>query len=133
MRGGPERWHKAGAAALEAVRGKVSKYPPDKHPAATLVPFAIEALGCPSAEALQFLRDLAPADPRKRAVVLCAAHYRLSTLVAMRQAELQLAAEGVGFYTGAPRKTQLYTDATKSSAQPGHSPPGWAAPIGRIQ
>ena len=54
-------------------------------------------------------------------------------LMAMRQAELQLAAEGVGFYTGAPRKTQLYTDATKSSAQPGHSPPGWAAPIGRIQ
>ena len=90
-----------------AVQGKVWKYPPDKHPAATLVPFAIEALGCPSAEALQFLRDLAPADPRERAVVLRAAHHRLSTLIAMRQAELLMAAEGASQYGAAPRGVQF--------------------------
>ena len=53
----------------------------------------------------------------------------------MRQAELQLAAEGVGFYTGASasRKPKLYTDVTRSGARPGHAPPGWAAPTRKIQ
>ena len=75
--------------------------------AATLVPFAIEALGCPSEEALQFLRDLAPADPRERAVVLRAAHFRLPTLIATRQAELLMAAEGASLYGSAPRGAQV--------------------------
>ena len=61
------RAHKEGAAAQGAVQGKRRKYAPDKHPAATLVPFAVEALGRPSEEALQFLRDLAPSDPSERA------------------------------------------------------------------
>ena len=58
-------------------------------------------------EALQFLRDLAPADPKQRAVVLRAAHYRLSTLIAMRQAELLMAAEGASHYGAAPRGVQF--------------------------
>ena len=128
-----ERAHNEGAAAHAAVLVKLRKYPPDKYPAATLVTFAVEALGRPSEPVLQLFRDLAPTEPSERAAALKEAHYRLSTLVAMRQAELQLAAEGVGVYTGPPRKTRLYTDATKSSARPGHGPPGWAAPLGRIQ
>ena len=111
-----ERAHKPGAAAQNAVRGKFRKYPPDKHPAATLVPFAIEALGCPSGEALQLLRDLAPSDPKERAAALKEAHYRLSTLVAMRQAELLMAAEGAAVFGSAPRKLQLPTQ------QPSHRP-----------
>ena len=141
------RAHQEGAAAQGAVQGKRRKYAPDKHPAATLVPFAVEALGRPSEEALQFLRDLAPSDPAERAVVLKAAHYRLSTLIAMRQAELLMAAEGASVYGGAPRQSQQtglrdrfsglslsqqraaddeYVDETRSSIQLGDGPPGWA-------
>ena len=145
---GRARAHKEGAAAQGAVQGKRRKYAPDKHPAATLVPFAVEALGRPSEEAVQFLRDLAPSDPAERAVVLKAAHYRLSTLIAMRQAELLMAAEGASVYGGAPRKPQLagvsrrladldldgpYVDECKSSVQPGDGPPGWAGRIAQIQ
>ena len=116
----------------------------------------MEALGRPSEEALQFLRDLAPSDPAERAVVLKAAHYRLSTLIAMRQAELLMAAEGASVYGGAPRQAQQtglrtrfsglslsqrraadddgeYVDETRSSIQPGDGPPGWAERITRIQ
>ena len=71
-----------------------------------VVVVVVVALGRPSEEALQFLRDLAPSDPAERAVVLKAAHYRLSTLIAMRQAELLMAAEGASVYGGAPRQAQ---------------------------
>ena len=146
------RAHKEGAAAQGAVQGKRRKYAPDKHPAATLVPFAVEALGRPSEEALQFLRDLAPSDPSERAVVLKVAHYRLSTFIAMRQAELLMAAEGASVYDGAPQKSQPgglpgqlaqlslsqrraaradededYVDETRGWViQLGEGPPGWA-------
>ena len=80
-------------------------------------------------------------------MVLKAAHYRLSTLIAMRQAELLMAAEGASVYGGAPRQSQQtglrdrfsglslsqqraaddeYVDETRSSIQPGDGPPGWA-------
>ena len=124
----------------------------EKHPAATLFPFAVEALGRPSEEALQFLRDLAPSDPSERAVVLKVAHYRLSTFIAMRQAELLMAAEGASVYDGAPQKSQPgglpgqlarlslsqrraaradededYVDETRGRViQLGEGPPGWA-------
>ena len=142
------RAHNEGAAAHGAVLFKLNKYAPDKHPGATLVPFAVEALGRPSEPVLQLFRDLAPKEPSERAAVLKDAHYRLSTLVAMRQAELQMAAEGAAVYGGTPRKpvlpsqndrrprlgpTDLATltapDATgERGTQLGHSPPGWAEP-----
>ena len=83
-----------GGPGIRGVNAKRSKYPPEKHPRATLVPFVVEALGRPSEEALDFLRSLAPANPSERAIVLRKAYYELSTLLALRQAELLLSAEG---------------------------------------
>ena len=83
-------------------------------------------------------------------MVLKVAHYRLSTFIAMRQAELLIAAEGASVYDGAPQKSQPgglpgqlarlslsqrraaddddghYVDECRSSIQPGEGPPGWA-------
>ena len=83
-----------GGAGIRGVNAKRRTYPPEKHPQATLVPFVVEALGRPSAEALDFLRSLAPANLSERAIVLRKAYYELSTLLALRQAELLLSAEG---------------------------------------
>ena len=89
-----QRSREAGAAAREGVSNKFEKYPPEKHPRATLKPFVLEALGRPSDEALDLLKTFAPTDPSERSLVLKAAGYRLSTLLAMRNAELLLTAEG---------------------------------------
>ena len=51
----------------EAVLFKTNKYSPEKYPVATLVPFAVEALGRPSEPALQLFRDLAPTESSERA------------------------------------------------------------------
>ena len=93
-----------GLAAEQAVQGKHKKYPEDKNPTASLWAFAIESLGRPSEEALQLLRQLAPTDPSERAHALKVAHYRMSTIIAMRQAELLMAAEGPSVYGRAPPK-----------------------------
>ena len=99
-----ERAQTPGLAAAQAVQGKHRKYPDDKNPTASLWAFAIESLGHPSEEALQLLRQLAPSEPSERAHALKAAHYRMSTIIAMRQAELLLAAEGTSMYGRAPPK-----------------------------
>ena len=85
-----------GGALTRGVRNKRTKYPPEKHPRATLVPFVLEALGRPSEEALDLLRALAPASLSERAAVLGSAYHELSTLLALRQAELLLSAEREG-------------------------------------
>ena len=64
-------------------------------------------MGHPSAEALELLRQLAPSEPSERARALKAAHYRLSTIIAMRQAELLMAAEGMSLYGRAPPKFRM--------------------------
>ena len=84
-----------GAAAIEACRGKRQIYRPDKHPRARLIPFALEARGRASGEAVQFLQSMAPTDPSERAIVMRSAYQQLSTLVAMREAEILMASEGV--------------------------------------
>ena len=138
------RAHNEGSAAHEAVLFKTNKYSPEKYPGATLVPFAVEALGRPSDPALQLFRDLAPTEASERAAVLKDAHYRLSTLIAMRQAELQMSAEGAAVYGGSPRKpvlpsqndrrprlgpTDLATLTAPDAAGERGGPPGWAEPL----
>ena len=86
------------------MQRKHNKYPDDKNPTASLWAFAIESLGRPSEEALQLLRQLAPTDPSERAHALKAAHFRMSTIIAMRQAELLMASEGIAAYGRAPPK-----------------------------
>ena len=99
-----ERAQTPGLAAEQAVQGKHRKYPDDKNPSASLWAFAIESLGHPSAEALQLLKQLAPSEPSERAHALKAAHFRMSTIIAMRQAELLMASEGMAAYGRAPPK-----------------------------
>ena len=96
------RGHEDGAAAKQAVNRKRLKYPPSKHPRAIFTPFVVESLGRPSDEAIQFLKSMAPVDSTERAVVLQAAQHHLSTLIAQRQAELLLTAEGSGLPRNAP-------------------------------
>ena len=76
------------------VQAKRRKYPPEKHPRATLVPFVLEGLGRPSEQALDLLRSVAPTTMSARAIAIRGAYYELSTLLALRQAELLLSAEG---------------------------------------
>ena len=52
----------------------------------------------------QLLKQLAPSEPSERAHALKAAHYRMSTIIAMRQAELLMASEGIAAYGRAPPK-----------------------------
>ena len=83
-----------GGAAARGVQAKRRKYPPEKHPRATLVPFVLEGLGRPSEQALDLLRSVAPTTMSARAIAIRGAYYELSTLLALRQAELLLSAEG---------------------------------------
>ena len=123
-----ERAQTPGLAAEQAVQLKHKKYPDDKNPAASLWAFAIESLGHPSAEALQLLRQLAPSEPSERAHALKAAHYRMSTIIAMRQAELLMAAEGSSLYGRAPPKYK-----PKAVYQPESAVGPLAGPPMRIQ
>ena len=77
-----------GAAAGRAEDGKRLRYPgPD------LVPFAVEALGRPGADAVALLRACAPEDPADRSQVLGSAWQSLSALLQTQNAELLMAAE----------------------------------------
>ena len=78
---------RSGAAAARAEDKKRLRYPgPD------LVPFAIEALGRPGADAVNLLRALAPADPEERSAALGSAWQSLSVTLQIGNAELLLAA-----------------------------------------
>ena len=87
------RAEESGRAAAQMVRDKRERYPPDANPGEGLVPFVVEAMGRPSAEAVAFLRSLAPSDPAQRAVVLRSAWQGLSILTQTRLAELHISAE----------------------------------------
>jgi hypothetical protein len=82
-----------GRAAAQMVRDKRERYPPDANPGEGLVAFVVEALGRPSAEAVAFLRALAPTDPAQRAVVLRSAWQAISIIINTRLAELHISAE----------------------------------------
>ena len=58
-----------------------------------MVPFVVEARGRPGACAVQLLRAMAPQDPATRGTELRRAWAELSTLVQIRRANLQIAAE----------------------------------------
>ena len=78
-----------GAAAARAEDGKRLRYPgPD------LVPFAVEALGRPGAEAVALLRSLAPTEPEERSKALGAAWQSLAVILQIENAELLLSAAG---------------------------------------
>jgi len=82
-----------GIAAIEKVGKKLSTYPPEKNPDAQLVPFVIEALGRPSAEAVAFLRAIVPTEASERSVLLSQAWRQISIISQTRLAELYLSAE----------------------------------------
>ena len=111
------RRHKAGTAARQGVEAKRRKYPDEKHPGATLVPFVLESLGQPSDEAVQLLQTFAPQEAVARAEVLRSAYYQLSTLLAMRQAELQMSAEGVAVVAAASAVAPCWRSAAGSASQ----------------
>ena len=81
------RAHHDGAAAARAEDTKRLRYP-----GPALVPFALEALGCPGESAVAFLRSLAPTEPRARAKWLGSAWQTLSVLLQTGNAQLLLTA-----------------------------------------
>ena len=79
-----------GAAAARAEDGKRLRYPgPD------LVPFVVEALGRPGADAIALLRACAPEQPEERSQALGSAWQALSATLQTQNAELLLAAEAI--------------------------------------
>ena len=76
-----------GAAAARAEDTKRLRYP-----GPALVPFAVEALGRPGESAVNYLRSLAPVDPRARSKWLGSAWQTLSVLVQTGNARLLLTA-----------------------------------------
>ena len=121
------RSHKAGTAARQGVEAKRLKYPEEKHRGATLVPFVLESLGHPSEEAVQLLQTFAPQEPVARAEMLRSAYYQLSTLLAMRQAELQMSAEGApAFAPASARRSVPQPRPAAQSADPARAGPGGA-------
>lgn len=91
----------AGAAARTAVRGKRARYRPEKNPGAILIPFAVEAMGRLSEEALGLLRSVVPSAESighgARSREIQTALQTLSVLVQTRHAELLLSAEAARF------------------------------------
>jgi hypothetical protein len=91
----------AGAAARTAVRAKRARYRPEKNPGAILIPFAVEALGRLSDEALGLLRSVVPSAESighgARSKEIQTALQTLSVLVQTRHAELLLSAEAARF------------------------------------
>ena len=62
------RAEKPGRAATAYVYAKQQRYPLWRNPTEDLVPFIIESFGCASVRAVNFLRQLAPTDPRARSL-----------------------------------------------------------------
>jgi hypothetical protein len=89
----PRRAQEDGRAAALEVQSKRQRYKAGDNAQAALVPFVLEAMGRPSAEAAELLRSTAPAAPRLRAVALGNAWQSLSVLVQTRLAEALLSAE----------------------------------------
>ena len=87
----------AGAAARSAVRAKRARYRPEQNPGAILIPFAVEALGRVSDEALGLIRSVVPSAESigqgARSKEIQAALQTLSVLVQTRHSELLLSAE----------------------------------------
>jgi TPR repeat protein len=82
-----------GSAAAERVARKRRRYPADRCPGASLVPFVMEAHGRPSPEATAFLKAMVPFDFPDRTDVLARARRDLSVLTQTRLADLLLSAE----------------------------------------
>ena len=90
-----------GAAARDAVRAKRAKYRPERYPTALLIPFAVEALGRLSTEALGLIRSVVPSADAighgNRSRAINQAQQSLSVLVQTRHSELLLSAEAARF------------------------------------
>jgi len=82
-----------GVAANDAVLGKRRRYPSAKHPAAGLVPFAVEAHGRPSPEALAFLKAMCRLGTPDRDAILRRARRDLSVITQSRLGDLLLSSE----------------------------------------
>jgi hypothetical protein len=87
------RANEDGQAAAERVAAKHARYPGDKNPGASLVPFVIEAHGRLSPEAIAFLQAMVPPTNPDRDAILQKARYDLSVLTQGRLADLLLSAE----------------------------------------
>jgi hypothetical protein len=77
-----------GAAAARAEDGKRMRYP-----GPNLVPFVIELLGRPGADAIALLRSFAPRDPMERSEALGKAWQALSVQIQIAHAEQLLSAQ----------------------------------------
>ena len=76
-----------GAAAARAEDGKRLRYP-----GPNLIPFVVEKLGRPGADAVALLRSFAPSAPEERSHVLGYAWQTLSVIIQTEHAELLLSA-----------------------------------------
>jgi hypothetical protein len=88
-----ERAANDGVKARRLVSAKRHRYPPEHNPGATLVPFALEAHGRWSDDALAFVQHMLPADHPDRAAELSRVHRAVSVLTMSRLGDQLIAAE----------------------------------------
>jgi hypothetical protein len=82
-----------GVKARMLVRAKHRRYPPEKNPSAALVPFALEAHGRWSDDALAFVQHVLPTDHPDRVAELRRVHRTVSVLTMSRLGDQLISAE----------------------------------------